>query len=220
MTKKIFQRIILTLSLAFIVTIACYSPVLAQVAYHEHASALASTIVDIAAHQPAIKIAVAHFDGGDHGVGDFLEIDTLQNIPGHGTVWATVAVMTDSPSIAVLNRDFIYAGITDVAKNVFLVKDCELEVCRIGKTIVAYWTVPVATSAVTLPPGLLVVRGYGSTLNSQLVFHLPNGVTITVDKAGSAGNAAFACPTWKYYGSVGDQSTTFNIEGSWLITHS
>lgn len=207
------------LSLAFILSVACFAPVFAQVAYHEHASALAVTIVNLATHQPAIQIVAAHFNGGDHGVGDFLEIDTLQDIPGHGTVWATVAVMTDSPSIAALNKDFIYAGLPGVPVKVVLVKDCELEVCRIGKIVFTHWTMPLATSALTLPPGLLLFGGYGSTQNNQRVFHLPNGVTLTVDAVGYAANAAFACPTWKYYGPVGDQSTTVKIAASWLITH-
>jgi hypothetical protein len=219
MTKKKFLGIILTLSLAFIVSSACFMPVLAQVAYNEHASATGATIVNLATHQPAIKIIVAHFDAGDHGPGDYLEMDTLQTIPGVGTVWATVAVMTDSPSIAALNKDFIYAGLPGAPKNIMLVKHCELEVFRIGKIVFAHWTVPLATLAVTLPPGCLVFGGYGNTQNSQLIFHLPNGVTLTVNSVGYTANAAFACPTWKYYGPVGDQSTTVNIAASWLITH-
>ena len=219
MTKKLFLGVILTLSLAFIVSAACFAPVFAQVAYQEHESAAGATIVNLATHQPAIKIIVAHFDGGDHGVGDYLEMDTLQNIPGVGTVWATVAIMTDSPSIAALNRDVIYAGLPGAPKNVMLVKHCELNVCRMGKIVFAHWTVPLVTSVVTLPPGWLLFGGYGSIQNNQLVFHLPNGVTLTVDTVGYAANAAFACPTWKYFGPVGDQSTTVNTAASWLITH-
>lgn len=218
MTKK-FLGIILTLSLVFIVSAACFTPVFAQVTYHEHASAVGATIINLAAHQPAIKIIVAHFDGGDHGVGDYLEMDTLQNIPGHGSVWATVAIMTDSPSIAALNKDFVYAGLPGAPKNIMLVKHCELEVFRMGKIVFAHWTVPLSTSEVTLPPGCLLFGGYGSTQNNQLVFHLPNGVTLTVDSVGYAAKAGFACPTWKYYGPVGDQSTIVNIADSWLITH-
>ncbi len=219
MRKKQFFGTILTLFLALVVSAACFAPVFAQVAYYEHASGTGATIVNLASHQPAIKIVVAHFDGGDHGVGDYLELDTLQNIPGHGLVWATVAIMTDSPSIASLNKDFIYAGLPGVPINVILVKHCELEVCRMGKIVFAHWTVPIVTSAVTLPPGWLLFGGYGSIQNRQLVFNLPNGVTLTVDTVGYAANAAFACPTWKYYGPVGDQSTTINIDASWSITH-
>jgi hypothetical protein len=219
MVKKKFFEFVLTLAIALIVSAACFTPVLAQVSYLEHVSAAGATIVDLAANQPAFKIFVAHFDGGDHGVGDYLEMDTLQIIPGVGTVWATVAIMTDSPSIAALNKDFVYAGLPGPPKNIMLVKHCELEVCRIGKIVFAHWTAPLVTSAVTLPPGWLLFGGYGSIQNKQLVFHFPNGVTLTVDSVGYAANAAFACPTWKYIGSVGDQSTAINIAASWLISH-
>ncbi len=209
---------VLALSLAFVFSAACFAPAFAQVSYHDHASALGHTFINIANHQPQIQLVVVHFDGGDHGVGDYLEMDTLQSIPGHGNVWVPVAIITDSPSIAAFNKDFLYKGLPN-ANNILLVKHCELQVYRIGKTVLAYWTIPVISPVVTLPPGCLLFKGYGCAQTDQLVFHMPNGVTLTVDSVALAAHATFVCPVWKYCGNVGDGGTGISIADDWWTTH-
>ena len=220
MRKKQFFGIIMTLSLLFIVSAACFSPVLASVTYHEHANGSAEVIIDIADHQPPFKITVVHFNGGDHGVGDYLEISTYQYIPQLGrSVWATDAVVTDNPSIAAFFTDFVFKGLPGVPVTVLLVKQCQLQVFRICKTISAYWTVSIASPSVTLPPGCLLFNGYGSIQTNHIVEKLPNGVTITFDTVGYAAHASLICPSWKYFGAVGDESTKISISVDTTLSH-
>ncbi len=97
-----------------------------------------------------------HYDRGDYGPGDFLEVDTQQNIPGHGLVWAPAAIIADSNSIVDLQK-FIYAGLPPV-NNIVKVKNFELQVYRIGKVVFAYWIVPITSAAVTLPLGAYCLK--------------------------------------------------------------
>ena len=220
MAKKKFLGIILTLSLAFIVSTACFSPVFASVTYYDHASADGKTLIDIQGHQPAIQIVVVHNNYGDHGVGDFLEISTYQYIPQLGrSVWATVAVVTDSPSRADFFKNFVFAGLPGVPVTVLLVKPCELQVFRIGKIVSAIWTVPITSPQLTLPPGCMLFRGYGCAQNGQTVHNLPNGVTLTNDEVGFAAHATLVCPAWKYCGSVGDESTRIGTNIDMWVSH-
>jgi hypothetical protein len=219
MRKKQILGTILTLSLIFIVSATCFAPVAASVPYYAHASTSGATIINIPDHQPPIQVVAIHFDGGDHGVGDYLEVSTLQNIPGHGNVWVPIAVVTNSPSIAAFYRDFVFAG-QPTANNIQLVKHCELQVCGIGKIVSVNWMKPIASPELTLPPGCLLFRGYGPAQTVQSVFHLPNGVTLTVDKnANFDAHATFVCLSWKYCGPVGNEGTTISRDVDLSVSH-
>jgi hypothetical protein len=217
MKKKIILETILTLFLAFTVSAACIAPAFASVTYYDHSNGNGEVIINITDHQPPVKITVNHFDRGDHGVGDFLELATWQYIPPLGRyVWATEAIVTDNPSIAAFAKDFVFKGLPGAPVTVLLVKQCQLQVYRICKTVSAYWTQPIVTPTITLPPGYLLFRGYGNVQTNHFVHDLPNGVSITYDTVGYAAHATFVCPSWMFFGSVGDETTTMSISlDSW-----
>jgi len=221
MKNKLIFGTILTLSLAFIVSAACITPAFAQVTYYAHANASGATIIDLPNHQPKTQIVVMHFDRGDHGAGDYLEVSTWQFVPPLGkSVWATVAIVTDSPSIAAFYRDFVFVGLPGVPVAVLLVKQCQLEVFRICKTVSAYWTEPITCPAVILPPGFLLFSGYGSAQTASFVHKLPNGVTLAVNNnVDYSAHAFFSAPAWKYCGPVGDESTTIDTNVDLHISH-
>ena len=156
-----------------------------------------------------------HYDRGDYGPGDFLEVDTQQNIPGHGLVWAPAAIIADSNSIVDLQK-FIYAGLPPV-NNIVKVKNFELQVYRIGKVVFAYWIVPITSAAVTLPPGCLLFKGNGGIKDWHPQYLLPN-VAFGFDKVGFDAHATLFCPTWRYFGPVGDQDTSIGVDVNWWVT--
>ena len=90
MSKKLILGTVLTLSLAFIVSASCVAPAFALWAYHDQAPMeTEQRLLDRVHHQPPIKIAVNHFDGGDHGDVRLSEISALQFIPQlNRYVWA------------------------------------------------------------------------------------------------------------------------------------
>ena len=218
MSKKVLG-VVLALSLAFIVFSACFAPAFASVTYYDHVSAVGSAVIDIGRHQPRFQIYAAHLDRGAHAVADYLEVDLWTDIGlPIGPVWLPFAIVTNGPSLFAFNKNFIYVGL-DTANVVQLVKNCELLVYRIGKIVIVYWTVPLVTPAITVPPGGLVLNGYGSAQTAQLAIPLPNGVTLTIDdKAEYAAHATFVCPAWKFCGSVGDQNTMIGMDDDWRAT--
>jgi hypothetical protein len=169
MKRKMASLTVMTLFLAAIVSSACLAPTYASVPYHDHVSASGVTQIDIPGHPPKTQISVIHFDGGDHGAGDYLEVALWTFIPPlQRYVWATAAIVTDNPSEADFNKNFVYAGILPPPK-ILLVDRCELQVYRIGKTVFAYWMEPIVSTGVTLPPGCLLINGYGSSQTQHLV---------------------------------------------------
>jgi hypothetical protein len=219
MKKKLTLGTILALSLVLIVSAAYIAPALAQETSYSHACALGVTLIDIPNHQPPIVVTVGHYDGGDHGVADYLELSTSQYVPQLGTtMWVTKAVMTDNPSTATFLRDFVFANLPGNV-NILLVKSCQLQVYRIGKTVLAYWTVPLTSDQATLPAGVLMFKGYGSTQTAHQVWSLPNGWTLTQDSVGFAAHATLVCPSWRFCGTVGDENTKIGIDVDIGATH-
>jgi hypothetical protein len=218
MNKKVLG-IVLPLSLTFIFLVTSVAPALATVTYYDHVSASGNVVINIAGHQPQFTILAGHINKGDHAVADYLEVDFLTDIGlPIGPVWIPFLVVTDNPSMYAFNKNFIYAGINPAAV-VQLVKNCQLEVCSIGKTVLVCWTVPLVTPAITVPPGCLLLNGYGCAKTEQFIYPIPNGVTLTINgKADFAVHATFLCPAWKYFGSVGDQNTYVSIDSDWLAT--
>ena len=162
MKKKIILETILALSLALIVSAAYMAPASAQVSSYSHACASGVALIDILGHQPPIAVTAVHYDRGDHGVADYLELSTLQYVPQLGSnMWVTNAIMTDSPSTAAFLRDFVFANLPG-SVNILLVKSYQLQVYRMGKTVLACWTVPLTSSQATLACGVLLFKGYGS----------------------------------------------------------
>jgi hypothetical protein len=205
MNRKVLG-IVLALSLAFIVLATGVAPAFALETYRlPHSYVGGTTFIDIAGHEPPMQIIVAHYAGG----GDELWIQIEVSIPGHGVTWAPVAIVSDSPSVVAFWTD-VWDVWTGLLGNIGLVKSCELQVCRIGKTVLAYWTVPIVSPEVILPPGCLLLKGYGCAYPENLVWHLPPDVTLGVDKVSFAAHATFVCPSWKYCGPVGDGGTTIS----------
>jgi len=219
MKKKLTFGTILALTLAILSLAACIAPALATVTYYGNTNGGGVVIIDLSNHQPAIQIAVSHYDKGDHGAGDYLEISTYQYIPPLGkSVWAVVAVATDSPTIAAYLKNVVYANLPASA-NIILLQHSQLQVFRICKTVIAYWTVPVTLSTFVLPPGGLIFSGYGSPQTANELFSLPNGITMSLTVALIHAHVTFVCPTWRYCGSVGSEDTMASLGFDETISH-
>jgi hypothetical protein len=220
MRKKICSLIISVLCIAFISSTAFLSPTSAAVTVYAHASASGFTAINLPDHQPAITIAVQHYDRGDNGAGDYLEVDTYSPVM---KINVPVAILTDSSATAAFLRDFVYKGLP-IAKNIQLVDRCDLQVCRIGRIVFAYWAttivgITVVTPPVTLPPGYLLFSGHGNAEKENIVWNLPNGVTLTHESMVSAAHATFVCQTWNFFGSIGNEDTVMGFNINEVATH-
>jgi hypothetical protein len=222
--KKIMRKIrsisISMLCFAFIVSATFLAPASASLTYYDHASTSGYATINLSDHQPAITVAVVHYDRGDNGAADYLEVDTYSQIMG---MLVPVAIVTDSPTTAAFLRNFVYKGLP-VSQNIILVDSCNFQVFRVGRIVIAYWSDTVVgiakvTPLVTLPPGCLLFRGAGNAENNNREWNLPNGVTLSMDSMVFDAHATLICPTWDYCGPVGDGDSKMGFNIKQVATH-
>ena len=101
------------------------------------------------------------------------------------------------------------------------VKPWTIQVFRIGKLIIAYWTKPIecvvpmplrqfygGIESWTLPPGMLILKGYGEVeTGTSGPNTLPSSYTMTSEYNRYAAKGTFICPTWRFCGPVSETAT-------------
>jgi len=196
MKKRVLLATFTSVALLVIVSTTCFSPVLANSTYTDY-TYLGSAFNIALPGQPAIHFNVLHFYKGDHAIGDALELYTI--------LWGPVAIYADNPEI--LNWwKAAFAGLPTVYK---LVGALQLQVCKIDKTIFAYWTVPInapsetwygqyTSPAVSLPPSFVWIKGYGNGGTDSVTQTLPSGWTWTENSDYYEASFTFVCPQLKY----------------------
>jgi hypothetical protein len=216
MNKRVVIGSVLVLSLAFVVLAASVNTALAVTTYTEHENAGGASIIDVPGHTN-IMLSVDHFDTGDFycGSADRITIAVSAGESGIGPPFRAVAAYEDNPTRIAFSQQLA----TGVVQN--LVKRGQIQVFRIGKTVFAYWTIPLVmpeetwpdgkvTPAVTLPPGLLVLRGYDESKYS-ITPSLPIGTTGWKVMAETTSyywaHATLFCPRWHYWGPVAEAIT-------------
>jgi hypothetical protein len=235
--KRKFLGIALTLSFAIIVLATGVAPAFAQlVPGYDHVNAGGSAVISIAG-QPQMQINVAHFDEPtSHGVRDSIDIRLLVKTGPLAGAWVPVVSMLDNPEVLAWQELFNSGGAG--ANNIILVKPWQIQVWRVGKTVFTCWTEPLkasitgnnpmgvpwavvlGVSSVTLPPGCLLLQGYGCAIPVDTTFGLPNGIFLTMKGTTFNAKATLACPAWHYCGPVGDPSTPSTMTTDMMYTQS
>jgi hypothetical protein len=173
--------------------------------------------------KPDIRLSAERTWSSDYGLSDRIQIDMFT---GGTPPFKEVVMWEDNPS----HYAFSLGLGTDMEKH--LVKRSQIGVYRIGKTSIVYWTIPLvvpatdSTPEVTLPSGLLVLRGYGESMSSQIpppshpTGWLPVGTMgwfYRIDTASYYNaEATLFCPGWHYFGPVAeDYNPTVVAERIW-----
>jgi hypothetical protein len=230
--KRKVLGIALALSVAFIVLATGVAPAFANsfLPGKDHTTASGTAVINIKVSGLTVPILinVYHFDKPtSHGVRDTIDINLKPIIGPYVGIWLPVATMIDNPAVVAWQAFFDTGGAA--ADNQLLVKPWELAVCRISKTVFAYWTKPVTASltglvpgggglhwydvygveSVTLPPGCVVFQGYGSAkpYNGEIKWIMDLTWTGTSYDA----KATLLCPAWHYCGPIGDPSYPTSI---------
>jgi hypothetical protein len=213
---------ILALLLAVGISAASIAPALASTTNHEYISARGLIVVNIPNH-PEIELVCQHFDpNSDHGAANALFLFMLTK---SGTYAPTAVLSTTQERVTFQQQ--LFAGYP-MGNNAILVSKCDLQICRIGKTILAYWTVPIkgtitgnvpgtaipwsaaiGASSFEIPPGGMILNGYGTATTSiPPTGPLASGYTI-VSHFNTLYNAhaTFICPAWHYFGQVDETIT-------------
>jgi hypothetical protein len=227
MKKKLILGTILTLSLAFIVSAACVAPAFAVTTHQEHVNAGGQSVIDVPGHTN-IQVAVSHSNWGDFfaGSADRIQVFVSTGLAPPAPPFKYVAAYEDNPERIAFSWE--------VGGGAIQLKRGQLQIFRICKTVFIYWTVPLVlpatttnplgppTPAVTLPPGCLVLRGYGDAQVSEIVMPFPlSGWTSKYESTVYNAKATFICPGWHYCGPVSEAFTPTRMvtEGTITWTH-
>jgi len=233
MKRSLSIEVILALLLALTVSAASFAPACASTTYHEYLSAYAIAVINLPNH-PEMELICQHFESSsDHGPGNQIFV-LLWTAKG----FAPAAVLTTSPARASF-APTLWAGFP-AASNVILVNQVDLQICRIGKTALVWWTVPIrgtitgdvpgttvpwstafGVTSFELPPGSLILNGCGSvTTTTTVAGPEPSGWTLTTVATQYNAEGTFLCPSWHYLGPVADTPTPIIATSAELtITH-
>jgi hypothetical protein len=221
MKREFSLGVILTLFLAVLVLAAGVAPAFGSTTNHEYISTRGLIVVNIPDY-PEIQLICQHFDpNSDHGAANALFL-FLRTKTGS---FAPTAVLSTTQERVTFQQN-LFAGYP-MGNNAILVDRCALQIYRIGKTVLAYWTVPIkgtitgnvpntnipwstaiGVSSFEIPPGGMILNGYGTATTSTTSGPLASGYTIVshYNKLYDA-HATFICPSWHYFGPVSDSVT-------------
>jgi hypothetical protein len=139
-----------------------------------------------------------------HGRGERFQIMVhTGQFSGGLPVFKNVAAYEDNPTRSDFSKYQVAIGISEN-----LVEPGQIQVIRVGKssTVMVHWNIPLVcpatstTPLVTIPPGKLVVEGYGdpvsyTTPTTQIG---PNSWSYSVVGSYFRANATFFCESWDY----------------------
>ena len=214
MKKNFVLGTIVAVFLIVLVLASSVAPALAETIIISHQNAQGRAVIDIAGH-PKMRISVSHFDW-DQSIGgrDVIQIWVWSSQLSR---WLPVEYFTDNSQAVGYYQKFTVPYPTIIAK----VDKCDIQVGRIGKTVFAYWTIPLVvpeekwgptgalvTPAFTIPAGGLVFNGYGDVQTGSVTQSDPIYPywTQTIDSTGYYAHATLVCPKWHYWGQVGEST--------------
>jgi hypothetical protein len=228
MNKKIpisiFSMLLVTIFLS-----SCITPTFAVTEFYEYSPIVGETVIDIPGVTPdnGIRIAFAHFDRtSDHGARDNIGIYLWTYVPFYGEYqYVLVGYFSDTSE----GVDYCETLVRPLPTEIKRLKWWQLNVFGCRKTAFACWTVPLeipeltwfggvfTTPPVTIPPGCLMLKGYGEPVFETTTMSFgPSGFTSVNEIKSYEANGCFICPQWSFWGSTtGDTNVR---QQSWTIT--
>jgi hypothetical protein len=216
MRKKLVLESLTALSIAIFVLAACANLAYAvPVTKTEHLDAGGGVLIDVPGH-PKILVVAMHMDRSDFYEGNADRINLFA--PGK-----PLTAYEDNPERKAFS-DQVGGGPPGTRP---LVKKWQIQTFRICKTVFIYWTIPLVmpattlTPEVTLPPGCLVLQGYGDAKVGDSVTPFPStGWTMASHVTGYDAKATLLCPSWHYYGPASETATpSVQTDGTAIWTH-
>lgn len=212
---KVSKNFLTTLTLLLVAAIAVLNVApTSAVTYTDHQNAYGTVVLNIDDH-PQILIDSYHIDySTTFGTGDVIRIwyNTTQG-------YLPVAVITDIPERVSFFEELY--GI--LPTSIQLVDTSAITLLREvhSKTLLAVWattlqvpeehwgpTGALVTPALTIPPGLLIFKGYGGVItgSSTTIANPLLGQTWnqTITWTGYYAHATLFCPAWHFFGRVGE----------------
>jgi hypothetical protein len=197
-------------------SLPCSTPAIPDSDFTEHENAGGVTRI-LVPGQREILITADHMDSCVFGSADRILVGVSAASSGVGGPFRPVVAFEDNP------RRYAFSVSLGSNHEHCLVKPWQIQIFRIGKTSFVYWTIPLvapateeiirpglptipATPEVTLPPGLLILRGYDEPKSGSMVYPpYPSGWKVSVVTTSQYNaHATLFCPRWHYCGPVAE----------------
>jgi hypothetical protein len=197
--RKILLTVLVIMAAAMLAT--SVNMALATTINYDYMSAGGSCVIDVPGHTNILILTW-------HGVGSYYHGSADRIMP---IVYSDIAGAFAGPCGYENNptRHAFSASLgTGFAE--FLVKPCQIGIFRIGKTTVAYWTVPLVcpatpiTPEVTIPPAVLIFEGHGDLIHASVPGTPIGNWQYSIEEAYYNAKATLFCPGWHYFGPVGE----------------
>jgi hypothetical protein len=211
--KKVVLGIFVTL-VAVAVLASSIGGAFATTTNVDYERAGASCIIVVPESNIWVRLAVSGQMHGNYYSGKADRIQIYVRTGGLDTspTWKSVSAYEDNPTRSAFSAGL---GVASEVQNV--VKPWQIGVIRICKTVVVYWTIPLEclatggsspTPAVTIPPGMLVLQGYGDIISPATVGPVSFGTTgwtIAYTQHYYSATATLFCHDWNYKWKLIDQ---------------
>jgi len=185
----------------------------------EHVDIGGVSIIDVPGH-PNILITASHMDRSNFYSGSAVRIMLFVSTApsGIGPPFKFVVAYENNPERYAFSQQV--GGSIQLLN---LVKIDQIQVLGKDKTALVYWTVPLtvpgttvnpfgaATPAVTIPPGWLLLQGYGDTHSNVQSTTYPSLWTWNYQTTVYNAKSTIICPDWQYFGPVSETGTSPTI---------
>ena len=223
MKKSVSLKASLFLILGLTILATGVAPAFAATTVLDHQTAEGYTHINIPDH-PEMVVYVHHNDWAQSGGPRDVFRITMWFAPLNSFV--PVRYFTDNAQ----SVEFYKKLVGPYPVGVDLVKPCDIQVCRLGRTVFASWTIslkvpeikwynpsnpslpPYITPAVTIPPGFIIFNGFGDAQAGTITKPTFPGLTYTqtITWTGYDARATFVCPMWHYLGPVGESTGAYS----------
>jgi sugar-specific transcriptional regulator TrmB len=149
---------------------------------------------------PEIIVYLVHTEKhSTFGIQDFMHIVVKRETPS-GPAFLPSVFVYDNPAATEYWKKY-FAGVPS-GSNLQLVKKDELQVQLHGNILSAAWTVPIALipQLLTLPPGCIMLEGYGNLRTEQFTLNLVSGYRMACETNGFDAFVTFLHPSSNYSG--------------------
>jgi|WetSurMetagenome_2_1015567.scaffolds.fasta_scaffold39365_3 hypothetical protein len=195
-------------------------PALASTPTNYYMNGGTTTVLEIP-NQPKMQVYAAHYEPrSDDGPGNSIRLDLWA---AKANAFMPVAIITTSPERAD-SLPLFFKGLLPETRTQ-LVSPWDVQIYRLGKNLVVSWLVPIkgtitgngasgtpwsttlGTSTYELPPGCIILKGYGEPITQTI--HATGYPAVIIDMQSTSYSATgnIICPAWHYYGPVSTTST-------------
>jgi hypothetical protein len=212
-------KFLIALSLIIAMSTSMVAPALAETQTVYYSNSATWTILEVP-NQPKMEVYAAYYNlKSEDGPGDHICLWIWSSMLSR---FMPVAIITTSSERAESVSSFFKGLLPETRTQA--VNPWDIQIYRCGKNLIVCWFVPIkgtisgnapsgtpwttvlGVSSYELPPGCIILQGYGDSATQTTTGPFPSS-TIVMDSTSYNAKGNFICPAWRYCGSVSSPST-------------